>query len=183
MKRTGNTLNGTLPHQPMAGKVEYKVDFFNKGELVNNSHVFHTVVRYTGSVPPGILIPHIFFIFFAMLLSNFTGILALAKHEKALRYGYITLAFLTLGGMIFGPLVQLYAFGDLWTGVPFGWDLTDNKTLIAFVMWIVALIMYNKQKNLRWLITAAVVMILIFLIPHSMFGSELDYTSGSVTQG
>jgi len=183
MKRDGITLTGSLPQQPMAGKIEYKVDFFNKSELLSNANDFHTVVRYTGSVPHGILIPHIFFIFFAMLLSNFTGIMAIAKHEKALLYGYLTLAFLTLGGMVFGPFVQLYAFGDLWTGVPFGWDLTDNKTLIAFVMWIVALIMYRKQKRMGWLIAAAVVMILVFLIPHSMFGSELDYASGSVTQG
>ena len=41
------------------------------------------------------------------------------------------LLLLAVGGFILGPLVQNYAFGELWTGVPFGWDLTDNKTLIA----------------------------------------------------
>ncbi len=183
MKREGDKLTGSLPHQPPAGKVEYKVDFYEDGTKLNAANEFYTITRFKGAVPGGILIPHIFFMFFAMMLSNFTAIMAFAKREKAVFYGWLTLAFLTLGGMIFGPIVQLYAFGDLWTGVPFGWDLTDNKTLIAFVAWIAALLMYRKQKKLGWLIAAAVVLILIFSIPHSMFGSELDYASGSVTQG
>jgi len=37
-----------------------------------------------------------------------------------------------------GPLVQLNAFGDLWTGWPFGGDWTDNKTLFAFIFWVIA---------------------------------------------
>jgi len=32
-------------------------------------------------------------------------------------------------------------------------------------------------------ILAAVVLLVIFSIPHSLFGSELDYSSGQVTQG
>ena len=47
--------------------------------------------------------------------------------------------------MILGPIVQYYAFGDLWTGIPFGWDLTDNKTLIALIFWILAVV--NEQKE------------------------------------
>jgi hypothetical protein len=40
--------------------------------------------------------------------------------------------------MILGPVVQYYAFGEFWTGVPFGWDLTDNKTLVAVIFWALA---------------------------------------------
>jgi hypothetical protein len=79
--------------------------------------------------------------------------------------------------------VQKFAFGDLWTGVPFGWDLTDNKTLIAFIFWIIAVVMNRKKEKPFYTILAAVVLLLIFSIPHSMFGSELDYASGEVTQG
>ncbi len=49
--------------------------------------------------------------------------------------------------MILGPIVQKYAFGELWTGIPFGWDLTDNKTLIAFLFWILAVIMNRKKER------------------------------------
>lgn len=182
--RHGNTLEVALPHQEPAGKIEYKIALFEKDQLLNEEHELHTVVRYKGSVPAGILIPHIFFIFFAMLLSNLTCILAIDKHKRTLLYSKITLGFLLLGGLIFGPLVQLHAFGELWTGIPLGWDLTDNKTLIAFVVWLLALVVSIKQKRVRYdlIIVAAIVMLLIFSIPHSMFGSELDYATGTVKQ-
>ncbi len=85
--------------------------------------------------------------------------------------------------MILGPLVQKYAFGELWTGVPFGWDLTDNKTLIAFIFWILAVVMNRKKERPLYTALAAVVLLLVYSIPHSMFGSELDYATGQVTQG
>jgi hypothetical protein len=181
--RKDNLLTGSLPGQAPAGKIEYKVDFYKNGQLLNNPDEFHTVVRYKGFVPRWILIPHIFAMFFAMLLSNLAGIMAFAKRPRAKMYMWLTFVLLTIGGMIMGPLVQLYAFGDLWTGIPFGWDLTDNKTLIAYIAWIVALIMNRKQVNYRWIIVATVVTMLVYLIPHSMFGSELNYATGSVTQG
>jgi hypothetical protein len=80
-------------------------------------------------------------------------------------------------------VVQLYAFGDLWTGIPFGWDLTDNKTLVAFLFWTLALVA-NLRRERRWAtVLAAVVLLLIYSIPHSLYGSELDYESGKVIQG
>jgi len=84
---------------------------------------------------------------------------------------------------VLGPVVQYYAFGDLWTGIPFGWDLTDNKTLIAGIFWALAVIMNRKKERPLYTILAAVVLLLVYSIPHSMFGSELNYETGSVTQG
>ena len=46
---------------------------------------------------------------------------------------FLTMGSLFLGGMLLGPIVQNFAFGDYWTGIPFGWDLTDNKTLLAAI--------------------------------------------------
>ena len=85
--------------------------------------------------------------FFAMFLSNFTGLIAIAGFKKQVFYGRITLLFLLAGGIVMGPVVQLYAFGELWTGVPFGWDLTDNKTLIAFLFWVAAVLGNIKKKD------------------------------------
>ncbi|MCK7537691.1 MAG: hypothetical protein MZV63_45435 [Marinilabiliales bacterium] len=59
-------------------------------------------------------------------------------------------------GMILGPVVQKYAFGDLWTGIPFGWDLTDNKTLIAVFAWILAVVMNRKKDRPAYTIAAAI---------------------------
>jgi hypothetical protein len=118
-----------------------------------------------------------------MLFSTGAGLLAIAKIASYKKYGIWSFALLFLGGMILGPLVQKYAFGELWTGIPFGWDLTDNKTLIALVFWILAVIMNRKKDAPLYTILAATILLVIFSIPHSMFGSELDYNSGQVTQG
>ncbi len=121
--------------------------------------------------------------FIAMLLSTLAGLMALGKHKSYKKYSNLTLIFLLLGGMILGPTVQYYAFGAAWTGIPFGWDLTDNKTLIAVLFWIWAVVANRKKDRPILTILAAFMLLLMYSIPHSMFGSELDYSSGEVIQG
>ena len=82
-----------------------------------------------------------------------------------------------------GPIMQFQAFGEYWTGFPKGYDLTDNKTLLAFVMWIAALTLNLKKNRPIWIIAAAIFTLIIFSIPHSLFGSELNYETGKVIQG
>jgi uncharacterized BrkB/YihY/UPF0761 family membrane protein len=87
------------------------------------------------------------------------------------------LTFLAIGGLILGPIVQKYAFDAYWTGWPFGHDLTDNKSLVAFIFWVIALAMLSRNRVRRtWVVVAAVVTLVVFMIPHSMLGSEIDYT-------
>ncbi len=83
--------------------------------------------------------------------------------------------------MILGPIVQKYAFDAYWTGWPFGQDLTDNKTLAAFVLWVAAYfqVKFNPKKR-GWVIAAAVLLLAVYLIPHSMFGSEIDFTQETI---
>ncbi|MGD9995017.1 MAG: hypothetical protein AB7S69_17080 [Salinivirgaceae bacterium] len=181
--RKGDLLVGWLPMQPPAGKIEYRLSVYKNQQMLTPSEPMHVVVRFKGAVPDRILIPHIIAIFLAMLLANYTAIIALARRKSARTYTFITLGMLSLGGMLFGPLVQLHAFGELWAGVPFGWDLTDNKTLIAFLFWIFAAYKNLKKANFTSIIVAAIVTLLIFSIPHSMFGSELNYETGEISQG
>ncbi len=183
MKRTGSVMTAYLPKQPPAGKLEYYFLFRTGDRTYPVLEEKPVVIRYKGDVPAFILIPHILFMFIGMLLANLTGLLAGFKIDKARLYMFITFGLLLIGGMILGPLVQKYAFGELWTGVPFGWDLTDNKTLIAFLAWAVALFMNRKKFNPWFIIAAAIITLAIFSIPHSMFGSELNHTTGSVTTG
>jgi hypothetical protein len=119
---------------------------------------------------------HIVFMFAAMLVSNRAGLEALRRKPNLRTLAWATTVLLVLGGLIFGPLVQHAAFGQYWTGIPFGTDLTDNKTLIAFVAWAVALAVGTDRRTARWwVLGAAIVMLLIFLVPHSLLGSELQY--------
>jgi hypothetical protein len=183
MQRDGANLKGILPHQPPAGKLMYQVILMNgKEPVVLNEEP--TVIRFKGDVPAWVLIPHILIMFIAMMMSTRTGLEALAKEGKTYKYALITLVTLFAGGMILGPVVQKYAFGEYWTGVPYGYDLTDNKTLIAFIFWAIAVWrLFRKPENRTWPVVAMVVLLLVYMIPHSMFGSTLDYSSGTVVTG
>ncbi len=182
MKRENEILSGELPNLPPAGKYEYKISLLKDGknyELTDEA----VVIRFKGDVPDGVLIPHIFFMFFAMFLGNVAGIMAIFKHKNHQIYTTITVIALFIGGMILGPIVQNYAFGEYWAGVPFAWDLTDNKTLVSFIFWVLAFFMNRKKERPVYTITASVVMLLVYCIPHSMHGSQLDPETGEIIQG
>ena len=183
MTRTDKGLIAELPHQPPAGKLEYYIKLFDVGNEVFNNSANPIIIRFKGTVPAYILIPHILFMFLAMLLSSFSGILALAKNADYKKFGVITLILLFAGGGILGPIVQKFAFGEFWAGVPFGWDLTDNKTLIALIGWGIAVFLNIKKERPVLTIVAAVILLAIYSIPHSMFGSELNPETGEVIQG
>jgi hypothetical protein len=172
-----------VPQQPAAGKLEYYIEITDSRGTQTYLKETPVVIRFKGGVPAFILIPHILVMFIAMLFSTLAGLMAVIKFPIYKKYALWTLILLIAGGMILGPVVQYYAFGDLWTGVPFGWDLTDNKTLIGLLFWILAVIMNRKSEKPIYTILAAVMLLVVFSIPHSLFGSELNYSTGKVTQG
>jgi len=172
-----------IPQQPAAGKLQYYVEITDSKGIQSYFKDSPIVIRFKGGVPAFILIPHILFMFMAMLFSTLAGLMSAIKYPLYKKYSIWTLIVFIAGGMVLGPIVQYYAFGDLWTGIPFGWDLTDNKTLIALLFWILAVVMNRKQERPLYTALAAIVFLLVYSIPHSLFGSELDYTSGQVTQG
>ncbi|MBK9098927.1 MAG: hypothetical protein IPM14_12555 [bacterium] len=176
MIRQNGKLVGYLPHQPPAGKLIYHVILQKNKESIVIPEKGEVIIRFKGDVPAGFLIPHIIFIFGAMLLSTRTGLEYFNEGKKFKPLTIFTFIFVIIGGFIFGPIVQKYAFGEFWTGFPFGHDLTDNKILVGFIGWLFALIAIYKFKNpKRWNVFASILMFVIFLIPHSVLGSELDY--------
>ena len=183
MNRQENLLVGYLPHQPPAGKLQYKVVLSHLGEETSLTGEKPVIIRFKGAVPIWILIPHVIVMFLAMLFSARAGIEALRPKSNPRKLALWTTGLLFVGGFILGPLVQKFAFGALWTGFPFGYDLTDNKTLIAFIGWIIALIAGRKGKPARgWVLAAAILLLIVFLIPHSVLGSELDYSEMDAPQ-
>jgi len=181
MVREGDELHAYLPHQPPAGKLQYIVRLQKGTESFNVPQDQVPVIRFKGAVPPWVLIPHILFIFSAMLVSTRAGLEAIPKNGKPKKYALTAAGLLFLGGMVMGPFVQKFAFDAYWTGIPWGWDLTDNKTLIAMLGWIVAVWAVLKNKQVRfWVVLASVLLLLVFSIPHSMMGSELNYDTGEV---
>ena len=187
MRSEGEKLTASLPHQPPAGKLIYHILLQKDNEVVRLPNSGDIIIRFKGKVPFYFLIPHIIFIFGAMLLSTRTGLeyfSAKSGYASGINNGnkfksltIFTFIFLIIGGFILGPIIQYYAFSALWTGFPFGHDLTDNKVLMAFIFWLSALIaMFKSKRPLTYVIIASIVTLLVFLIPHSLLGSELDYT-------
>jgi hypothetical protein len=169
-------IKAQIPHQPAAGKVEYEITL-NDGSKTYSLYKEPVVIRFKGAVPAYILIPHIFFMFFAMVFSIRTGFEALLKRKSTYLFNTITMLLFLVGGLILGPIVQKYAFDAYWTGWPWGHDLTDNKTIIAFMFWLISwLVLRQNKENRTWPIVATIIMLAIYLIPHSVLGSEIDYT-------
>lgn len=177
MHREGNKLVAALPHQPPAGKLEYHVELQKAGAVYVAPDDENVVTRFKGNVPAWILAPHILFIFLSMLFAARVGLQALRKEAPVIGLMMTSVIFLILGGFIFGPIVQKFAFGAYWTGFPFGMDLTDNKTLIALAGWLLAFFLVKRNPRMRLAVLGAfIIMFSIFMIPHSMHGSELDYS-------
>ena len=184
MSRDGNLLTANLPSQPPAGQLEYYVELQADGQRIIIPEQRTAVIRFKGDVPQVVLASHILFIFAAMLLSSRTGLEAINPNGSSRRLTMWTTVLLFIGGLLLGALVQKYAFGSYWTGVPLGWDLTDNKTLIAFIGWGIAWLQHRRRPFPRyWVLAAALIMLVVFLIPHSILGSQLDYSTGQIQVG
>ncbi len=139
-------LYAEVPQQPPAGKLQYYFEISDSNGTRSYLNETPVVIRFKGGVPAFILVPHILLMFLAMLFSTLAGLMAVIKYPEYKKYALWTLILFIAGGMVLGPIVQYYAFGDFWTGIPFGWDLTDNKTLIALLFWILAVVYEQKIR-------------------------------------
>lgn len=165
--------------QVRAGKYEFYVfidDGAEKPTSITGDQPIYA--RYKAEVPGWVLLLHILVIFVSMTLAVRTTLEALfdGSFKWMIKATILTLLF---GAFVLGPLVQWYAFGVLWSGIPFGYDWTDNKVLLELLFWLVAAYMNRGGlRNPKSVYLAGVMTFLVYFIPHSIFGSEYDYTTG-----
>ncbi|MCM2313587.1 MAG: hypothetical protein NDJ92_00355 [Thermoanaerobaculia bacterium] len=177
------TLSGigvALPGLPeRAGKYEMFVKIDDgSGKLVSVTGDRPVYARFKGAVPTPVLISHVLVIFMSMMFATRTVLEALVDGSYRWML-HATLVSLLVGAFLLGPLVQWYAFGVWWAGIPLGWDWTDNKVLVSLLAWGFAAWANRKGSRSRLAIYAAgVVTLLVYFIPHSIFGSEFDYRTG-----
>jgi len=174
-------IGAELPSLPeRAGKYEYLVYIHaGEGDSVSITDTKPVYARYKAEVPAVVLILHILTIFASMIIAIRTTFEALldGNFKKLLR---ATIISLLIGGFVLGPLVQWYAFGVWWSGVPFGYDWTDNKVLVELIFWVLALYLNRGDRRHRASVyLAGIVTLLVYFIPHSIFGSEYDYRTGT----
>lgn len=162
-----------------AGKYEYQVFVSDgKGE-VSVTGERRVLARYKAAVPGPLLLAHVIVVFASMALALRTTLGAAVGHEAVRGLTLLTLGSLVVGAFILGPFVQWYAFGVFWSGVPLGYDWTDNKVLVELVAWGIALYRNTGKRRSRWaVLVAGLVTLAIYFIPHSVFGSEFDYRTG-----
>ncbi len=183
MKHRNGAIATDLPHQPPAGKLLYRITLTLGNEAAIVPAGDPVVIRFKGDVPSAILIAHVLAMFGSMLFAARAGLEYFNTGSSLKKLTWWTIAFLLVGGFILGPFVQKYAFGAWWTGWPFGMDLTDNKTVAALIAWIgAAFAVWKSKKPATWVLVAAIVMFLVYMIPHSLLGSELDYRSAGQGQ-
>jgi hypothetical protein len=169
-------LTATLPHQPPAGKLQYRLALYRGDEVAVIPAEEPLVIRFRGDVPLAILIPHVIAMFAVMLLAARAGLEFFGGKSNLKVLTYWTIGCVVVGGFVLGPMVQYHAFNAWWTGWPMGTDLTDNKTSVVLLAWIGVLVALKKSRNPRaWALAASIITFAIFLIPHSLLGSELDY--------
>lgn len=174
--------SAAIPRQPAAGKVAYHVLLETQAGAVMLPPDGPAVMRFKNPVPVWLLVPHILLMFSALFVGLRAGLGAIFAPRGIRTLVNATVAVMTLGGLVLGPLVQRAAFGQLWTGFPAGHDLTDNKTIIMWIVWVVAAVAIAttgpRLRRIRVITCgAALVMLAVFMIPHSVQGSELDYTT------
>ncbi len=174
-----------IPHQPPAGKVEYRLALSAGGGEIVVPAGDPVVARFRGAVPAWVLIPHILAMFSSMLVATRALFEALRPSTPDPRPAVVVaMALLAIGGLFLGPVVQKFAFGEFWTGWPLGHDLTDNKTLLAALAWLPATVLAVRRSRTRTAVVVGwLVMMGIFMIPHSLRGSERDWSEGTIKTG
>jgi len=182
-RKSDNAFGANLPLQAAAGKMEYFLTGSINGETfrIPEEGQDNILLRYKNPVPNNVLVPHIFLMFFAILFGMRAALSALFDPKTIRKWVVVAFVGMTIGGMVLGPIVQKYAFGEYWTGFPYGGDFTDNKMLIMWLAWVIALAVIGfKPKKKEGasrivVLVAALVMTAVYMIPHSMGGSTLDY--------
>ena len=183
---TSGGFTGELPVLEKGRKWFYRIELFKAGESVAKFPPYGSqFIKFKGHVPAYILIPHIFCMFAIVFLGLLTVISAfdLVKGkgdiQKTVLYLLWTLIAAFIGGFPLGYLVASVAFGVGWGGIPFGWDITDNKTVLLFIFWFVTLILARKglkgekmaisySAYLALTVISLAVTIFTFMIPHSI---------------
>ena len=182
---------------------EANLPFFNKGERLKYSFVLYRsgkrilrvpagddfyLIKYKGNYSTTVLILHIIFMFcaFLFIIETFLGALGILfsgeEIEYTIRMMRIALSCLFVGGWPLGFILNYQRFGPVWEGFPFGWDITDNKTQIIFIFWLITTFLVwgsffgrghrrdliEKKQYAVAVIISFIITVGLYLVPHSL---------------
>jgi hypothetical protein len=106
-----------------------------------------TVVTTRGNADISLLALHVFFIvgaIFFVIAAAFYSVRYIIKgvgFNRSIQTAGIATGMIFVGGFPLGFIIAYQVFGTPWTGIPFGWDITDNKTLVILLYFTLSLFM------------------------------------------
>jgi hypothetical protein len=181
--------SGRLPELEKGKRIEYGFIIRGAGAGTDTrSETGAFLLKYKGEVSPTVLVLHIlcmFAAFFFVVLCLF-GALAILRGREGISPTVANtrwvLLFTFIGGWPLGFALNQQRFGTLWEGFPFGYDITDNKTQLMFVFWLVAMILAwssfrgrDPRRDIAGpkafaaaVLICVLVSFILFLVPHSL---------------
>src|SRR3972149_5505804 len=147
-------------------------------------------VTFEGTADRILFISHIVLAITAVILwihSVFYAVnYLITKERHNIRLAFCSVLYGTTSFFVFafpvGGYIAHQVFGQAWSGAPFGWDITDNKSLITFLYYAAILYLVKgkfngrntgngdiiNDKNFSLLVILGIVITVIFFnIPHS----------------
>lgn len=154
-----------------------------------NSPDFKPVkLKFEGYVPAYIIIPHVLSIFGAIFFAVLTLFSAIDVRKvkrtlkESIKFPVWTVILMLLGFLPFGIAMNYFAFGTWWEAFPFGKDITDNKSQVILLFWLITLFLVKgtllgkgAEKNLvsdrgysNMVIISFIITVAMYAIPHSI---------------
>lgn len=187
------TWSARLPARDKGGRLEYGLRISSEktaegGTATSSSEVGYYLIKFKGEVSVTIIILHVlcmfaaFFFIIEALLGAFAILFKGEEREFVVAQSRWVLLFTFLGGWPLGFALNWQTYGVLWEGFPFGYDITDNKTQLIAIFWIIIAALSWKSFACRRtgrdlagagvyavaVIIASILSLGLYLVPHSL---------------
>ncbi|MCU0640254.1 MAG: hypothetical protein MUF59_10365 [Candidatus Krumholzibacteria bacterium] len=187
----GGSWTGRLPDFGKGKNIEYafevRADSATVARLPEEEGRFLRL-RYKGEVSTLVLVLHVIFMFGAFFFMVMAALCAndlrkgIGTKKLTVKMVRWLILFTFIGGWPLGFILNRQRFGPVWEGFPFGYDVTDNKTQIMFVFWLMVVLLgwgsftgrspetdrFGDKEYSVAVLLASVLSLAIFLIPHSL---------------
>jgi len=157
------------PHTLPAGAPDESLALTFKGVVSRPLLIGHVLFMMGG------LLPFLLGLFFATAYLRSGRFLVTLR--RLVLVGFVLLA---IGSVPLGIAVEYQVFGTYWEGWPFGRDVTDTKSGVMLLLWLVLLIargrdLFSRRPAVRgmsdkawarWVVAMTIFTVALYLIPH-----------------
>ncbi len=183
MVREGDKLVASIPYNAPGYKIEYRVDLFKNNVQLDYTISKPIILLFEGDIPKFPLFMNLAVLALALLLSTWTGLLALFGSKASKFFAMLSFISFIIGGFIVAPIVHKYALNNWWTGFSIEYSMNNNKFFMASLVWLVVVLTIQRKYNTIIILAAAVLTLLIFLIPSTFVENEFVVPIAKAVKG